>query len=232
MQCREVEGVSEDELAEGLRNLGYRLRPDEMSILAKQVDPQGRSGAVSKYAFLASQIDWHRDDLRYLHQSSKSTHSREVTSCIDLFQHQEGAASSVCYVTCLTRKVSQTEAEAPVALQHRTRAIVKSWVMSVICGKVHRSSWTADMGGTNYKQSWPYVFPSPFTTLQGTLAWSCQACVRGLWESAGWWQVLIFSADGYDSAQSPRERNWACLGRCSCCRRLCRSVHPSTPSIA
>lgn len=62
--CREVETVSEAELAEGLRNLGYRLRAEEMSILAKQVDPKNSSGAISKYAFLASQIDWHRDDLR------------------------------------------------------------------------------------------------------------------------------------------------------------------------
>ena len=62
--CREVESVSEDQLMEGLKNLGYRLRPEEMSILAQQVDPKRQSGAISKYAFLASQIDWHRDDLR------------------------------------------------------------------------------------------------------------------------------------------------------------------------
>ena len=62
--CREAEGVSEQALAEGLQQLGYVLQPDEMRMLAEQVDPHSASGAISKSAFLASQIDWHREDYR------------------------------------------------------------------------------------------------------------------------------------------------------------------------
>ena len=61
---REAETVSEEDLAEGLRQMGYQLRPHEMRMLAEQVDLQSQSGAVSKSAFLASQIDWHQEDLR------------------------------------------------------------------------------------------------------------------------------------------------------------------------
>lgn len=62
LPCREAEGVSEEELEAGLRQLGYQLQPDEMRILAKQMDPHAHSGAVSKSAFLASQIDWYDED--------------------------------------------------------------------------------------------------------------------------------------------------------------------------
>ena len=57
--------MSEEALAEGLRQMGYQLRPHEMRMLAEQVDPQSHSGAISKSAFLASQLDWHHEDLRY-----------------------------------------------------------------------------------------------------------------------------------------------------------------------
>lgn len=56
--------MSEEDLAEGLRKLGYQLRPHEMRMLTEQVDLQSQAGAVSKSAFLASQIDWHQEDLR------------------------------------------------------------------------------------------------------------------------------------------------------------------------
>lgn len=62
--CREAETVSEEALAEGLRQMGYQLRPHEMRMLAEQVDPQSQSGAISKSAFLASQLDWQHEDLR------------------------------------------------------------------------------------------------------------------------------------------------------------------------
>lgn len=64
LTCREAETVSGEDLAEGLRQLGYHLRPHEMRMLAEQVDLHSQSGAVSKSAFLASQIDWHQEDLR------------------------------------------------------------------------------------------------------------------------------------------------------------------------
>ena len=61
---READSVSEEDLAEGLRQMGYQLRPHEMRMLAEQVELQNRSGSISKSAFLASQIDWHQEDLR------------------------------------------------------------------------------------------------------------------------------------------------------------------------
>lgn len=61
---READSVSEEDLAAGLRQMGYQLRPHEMRMLAEQVDLQNRSGSISKSAFLASQIDWHQEDLR------------------------------------------------------------------------------------------------------------------------------------------------------------------------
>jgi hypothetical protein len=49
--------VSEEELAQGLASLGFRLDPSEMRVLLQHMDEQ-RSGNVRKSAFLASQLDW------------------------------------------------------------------------------------------------------------------------------------------------------------------------------
>ena len=64
LPLRDAEGVSEEALADGLKQLGYQLAPDELRMLAAQMDPHNNVGAISKSAFLASQLDWHREDLR------------------------------------------------------------------------------------------------------------------------------------------------------------------------
>ena len=57
--CREAEGVTVHELAQGLQALGYKLAPSEVAALAEQVHPAAKqNGTVDKSAFLASQLDW------------------------------------------------------------------------------------------------------------------------------------------------------------------------------
>lgn len=54
---REGEALDADELATGLRSLGYRLSDEELRRLMDQIDP-GSTGRVSRNQLAASQIDW------------------------------------------------------------------------------------------------------------------------------------------------------------------------------
>ena len=46
-----------EQLAEGLRGLGYELCPSELGVLMHQL-AVSQQGQVGKPAFLASQLDW------------------------------------------------------------------------------------------------------------------------------------------------------------------------------
>ena len=57
MHCSEAKGISVEQLAEGLRGLGYELCPSELGVLMHQL-AVSQQGQVGKPAFLASQLDW------------------------------------------------------------------------------------------------------------------------------------------------------------------------------
>lgn len=69
--------------------MGYQLRPHEMRMLAEQVDLQNKSGSISKSAFLASQIDWHQEDLRQAPLLTVKTSERACKTMCYIFQKFE-----------------------------------------------------------------------------------------------------------------------------------------------
>ena len=54
---REKEGISPEQLADGLKSLGYELAQSELGVLMDQISLD-QHGQVAKPAFLASQVDW------------------------------------------------------------------------------------------------------------------------------------------------------------------------------
>ena len=54
---RDENGISVEQLAEGLRGLGYELCSSELGVLMHQLAVT-QQGQVGKPAFLASQLDW------------------------------------------------------------------------------------------------------------------------------------------------------------------------------
>ena len=57
LYCREEAGISAEQLADGLRALGYELAQSELGVLMGTISLT-QQGQVAKPAFLASQVDW------------------------------------------------------------------------------------------------------------------------------------------------------------------------------
>ena len=53
---RDAAGISEADLAEGLRHMGYQLQEEEMALLTRHISS---ADEIPKATFLASQMDWH-----------------------------------------------------------------------------------------------------------------------------------------------------------------------------
>lgn len=54
---REEAGISAEQLADGLKSLGYELGQSELGVLMGTISLT-HQGQVAKPAFLASQVDW------------------------------------------------------------------------------------------------------------------------------------------------------------------------------
>lgn len=55
--CSSKTGISAEQLADGLKALGYELAQSELGVLMHTIS-LSKQGEVAKPAFLASQVDW------------------------------------------------------------------------------------------------------------------------------------------------------------------------------
>ncbi len=98
-------------LAQGLRDMGYRLSDEEVDRLLDQLDV-GLTGQVGKAQLAASQIDW-----RYMQENNTEKwlkHARRVFS--DLDADKDGVLSSEDILALLKHKLPPSEVEG--ALSH------------------------------------------------------------------------------------------------------------------
>lgn len=95
--------------ADGLKDLGYRLTPEEVDRLLDQLDP-GNTGSVGKFQFAASQMDW-----KALQENQTERWLRCARRAFaDLDADKDGVVSVEDMVALLRHKLPPSEVEGAV----------------------------------------------------------------------------------------------------------------------